>query len=241
MDVSVVLPTWNRSGESRHSEFLDECLASLCQQDFDGSWELLIGTEMPQKFGAMSLDVIESWREPFRQRNVPLKVLVQHADPDSGHGPTDNDLYAMARGKYVTRPLGDDELYRENFISRLFVEMEGEEDAVLAYADFEDIDDKGNVLRQRVRGGYTDERIRRECFIGICVLIDLAWWKEMGYQWSNIKAGEDWQMWKEMAEDTCPSLFLYVNEFLGQWRDWSGTLTSSVRKGDIEAMKDYTA
>ena len=60
-------------------------------------------------------------------------------------------------------------------------------------------------------------------------------------EWSAIKAGEDWDMWKRMSDHFFEDQFVYVPEFLGQWRDWSGTLTQSVRVGDIEAGKDYTA
>lgn len=241
-EISVVLPTYNRSRSPAHQTFLAECVKSLCNQECEVDFELLIATELPQ----------DNWinYRPFFEGLVAttdnVKIVLQHHQPKTGHGVVDNDLYAMARGRYITRPLGDDEIFEPHMLQKLYEALEADERNVLAYGDFVDINIAGQVLRERRRGEHSHDRLQRECYVGICVMLDLDFWRSQGMFWSPMLAGEDWDAWKRLST-RCEMVrkkggeprWIHVPEVLGRWRDWQGNLTAKVRAGEIEAGKVY--
>lgn len=229
--VSAILPTFNRAGAARQLEYLDAAVRSLRDQTFS-DFELLIGTEFPQP-------PYEDRLLPFLRNLVAsdgrIKVLLQHTQLSSGHGPTDNDLHRLAVGEFCTRPLADDELYEPRFLERLVAALDAHPRAVLAYGDFLDVDERGEVLRERRRPEFDRELLQRECFVGICVLYRSAAWRKAG-PYSPMLAAEDWDMWRRLA---CLGDFVRVPEILGRWRDWPGNLTQKVRSGEIVPGKVY--
>ena len=228
--VSAILPTFNRSGSHMHGIFLRQSIVSILSQTWP-LMEVLIGTELPEPSpGGTAQTLLEAVRGDPR-----VKVVVQHANPKTGHGPTDNDLHRLARGKYCTRPLADDEVYSTHMVTKLVEALEARPECVLAYGDFEDIDANGVVLRERRRPDYDAALLLRECYVGICVLYRREAWEQVG-GYGRMLAAEDWDMWKRMS---ALGPFVHVPEVLGQWRDWPGNLTSDVRRGGIAPGKVY--
>ena len=231
-EISVILPTFNRSGSKEHFGYLSDAVSSLRRQQCPVPFEILIGTEIPQAGWPKVRNFLE-WLVGADER---VKVVLGRYEPRSGHGPTDNALHRLARGRYCTRPLGDDETFRPNFLASLHAALEQEpRDAILAYGDFDEIRADGTPVRERRRGEHSPERLRRECYVGICVLYRKTAWETAGAYGAMI-AAEDYDMWKRMAQ---VGRFVHVPEILGSWRDWSGNLTTRVRKGEIEAGKVY--
>lgn len=243
-EISVILPTYNRSRAPVHFMYLQECLKSLLAQDIDKPFEILIGTEVPQaqqyeRLGYLLELIADIDAQADRDR---IKLLVQRHESRSGHGPVDNDLHRLAKGRFCTRPLGDDEIFEPQFLRKLYEALtaappgDGRKPPILAYGDFVDIDAAGNVLRERRRGKHHIERLKKECYIGICVMYDRAAWRQAG-GYRAMLAAEDHDMWLRMAE---LGDFVHVHEFLGRWRDWEGNLTTGVRRGHIEQGRIYT-
>lgn len=239
--VSVILPTWNRSGSAKHMQFVRECVASLQNQVCDFEFEILIGTEFPQK-GQSAV-----YLQELVTRDKRVKVLYQQADPRTGHGPTDNDLVRLARGQYMTRPLGDDEVFEPNMLQELVDAIEVNHNHVLAFGDFCNIDEVGKITHKLKRGPHDWKRLMQECYIGIAVLIDRAFWLDQMMQYGEMKAAEDWDAWKNLAA-ACLNVksstnhnptFVHVPKYLARWRDWEGNLTAGVRDGSIEPGKVY--
>jgi hypothetical protein len=242
-EISVVLPTYNRSGEFGHVHLLKECVSSLIAQDVEVPFEILIGTELPQP----NWTHLRPFLEGLTVTHSNVKVLVQHHQDKTGHGPIDNDLYGLARGKYVTRPLGDDEVFETSMLRKLHEALEASAWNILAYGDFVDIDLHGGLICERRRGEHSHERLMRECYIGICVMLHRDFWlTQLPAGWSPMLAAEDWDAWKRLSH-RCEALnkegnefrFVHVPELLGRWRDWHGNLTTGVRAGDIEPGKVY--
>ena len=228
--VSAILPTFNRSGSQEHPYYLASSLRSVQQQEWP-HLEILVGTELPEPSPGATVDILRCVAEI----DPRVKMLVQHANPKTGHGPTDNDLHRLARGKYCTRPLADDEVYSTHMVTKLVEALEARPDCVLAYGDFEDIDAEGRVLRERRRPDYDAALLMRECYVGICALYRREAWEQVG-GYGRMLAAEDWDMWKRMS---ALGPFVHVPEVLGQWRDWTGNLTSDVRSGRIVPGKVY--
>lgn len=235
--ISVVMPTFNRSGSERHFGMLKQALATLRHQYCSVPYEILIGTEVPQPGQGRLLRYLHELIEGDKR----IRLVVSQANRKTGQGPTNNMLYDLASGRYVTRPQGDDELFDPHYLQRMYDALQNDPDAVLAYADFRDIDSFGRVRCERRRGEHSWERLSRECYIGICVLLDLEWVRITGERWLPILACEDWEYWKRLGKyaQRQGKRFVHVPEILGSWRDWEGNLTTGVRRGEIEPGKVY--
>jgi len=238
-EISVILPTFNRSGSQHHLGYLKQALATLRNQYCSVPYEILIGTEVPQQRSEALFDYL------YRQVMLDdrIRVFIMRANEKTGHGPTDNFLYEAARGKYLTRPLGDDEVFEPHFLQTLYDALERDPTAVLAYGDFWNTDSIGNILCECKRGEHSHARLMRECYIGIAVLLNRAWFLSCGVEWGAMLAAEDYAMWKVLSRyaEQQDRTFVHVPQFLARWRDWHGNLTSKVRTGEIIPEKDYSS
>jgi hypothetical protein len=124
--VSVIIPTYNRP------EYLKQAIASAIQQSYQNI-EIIVSDncspESPQTLVESFGDSrIRFWRQP---QNLGMLA---------------NQLYAfkMARGKYVAS-LHDDDMWNEDFLTKLVPLLEANSGLILAFCDQYIIDSEGKI------------------------------------------------------------------------------------------------
>ncbi|XP_035263279.1 UDP-GlcNAc:betaGal beta-1,3-N-acetylglucosaminyltransferase-like protein 1 isoform X2 [Anguilla anguilla] len=92
IDVSVILPMYNASC------WLDDCLQSVLEQDFQGSMELSV-------FDDASTDdsraVIGSWTERLQERGIAMVISGHNSDQPKGAGYAKNRAVIQSRGRFL--------------------------------------------------------------------------------------------------------------------------------------------
>jgi glycosyltransferase domain-containing protein len=114
--VSVIIPTYNRP------EYLKQALASAIQQSYQNI-EIIVSdncsTEKTQDIVQSFRDTrIRYWRQP---ENKGMFANQMHA-------------FKMAQGKYVAS-LHDDDMWNEDFLTKLVLTLEENSDLILAFCD----------------------------------------------------------------------------------------------------------
>ncbi|XP_047688038.1 UDP-GlcNAc:betaGal beta-1,3-N-acetylglucosaminyltransferase-like protein 1 isoform X3 [Prionailurus viverrinus] len=90
--VSIILPVYNAE------LWLDECLASVLQQDFEGSMELSVFNDASKD---KSMTIIEKWKVKLENSGV-LVVIGGHDSPSPrGVGYSKNQAIAQSSGSYL--------------------------------------------------------------------------------------------------------------------------------------------
>lgn len=98
-EVSVIMPVYNAS------EWLDECLQAILQQDFEGSMELSVYDDGSSD---NSREIIESWREKFEKRGVSMVMSGHNLDSPKGVGFAKNQAVCQSSGRYLCFQDADD-------------------------------------------------------------------------------------------------------------------------------------
>ena len=122
--VSVVIPTYDRP------DYLRLALASAVAQSYPNIEIIVCDNASPRD----PSDIVSAFGDP----RIRLHRNAQNL------GPTPNTLrgVAMANGKYVAI-LGDDDVWRPDFIATLLAPMEADPEIVVAFCDHDIIDAKG--------------------------------------------------------------------------------------------------
>ncbi|XP_048222177.1 UDP-GlcNAc:betaGal beta-1,3-N-acetylglucosaminyltransferase-like protein 1 isoform X1 [Perognathus longimembris pacificus] len=90
--VSIILPVHNAE------KWLDECLKSVLQQDFEGAMELSIFDDASKD---KSMTIIEKWKVKLEGSGIPV-VIGGHASPSPrGVGYSKNQAVAQSSGTYL--------------------------------------------------------------------------------------------------------------------------------------------
>jgi glycosyltransferase involved in cell wall biosynthesis len=124
--VSVIIPTYNRP------EYLKQALASAIKQSYK-NLEIIVSdnfsTEKTQDIVESFCDTrIRYWRQP---ENIGMFANQMHA-------------FKMAQGKYVAS-LHDDDIWNEDFVTKLVPILEENLDLILAFCDQYIIDANGAI------------------------------------------------------------------------------------------------
>ncbi|XP_042198463.1 UDP-GlcNAc:betaGal beta-1,3-N-acetylglucosaminyltransferase-like protein 1 isoform X2 [Callorhinchus milii] len=91
-DVTIILPIHNAA------KWLDECLESVLEQDFEGSLQLSVFNDASQDD---SMNIVEKWMKKFQERNIPV-VIDGHKSPQpKGVGFAKNRAVAQSSGRYL--------------------------------------------------------------------------------------------------------------------------------------------
>ncbi|XP_032175586.1 UDP-GlcNAc:betaGal beta-1,3-N-acetylglucosaminyltransferase-like protein 1 isoform X6 [Mustela erminea] len=90
--VSVILPVHNAE------PWLDECLRSVLQQDFQGSMELSVFNDASQDRSAA---VIERWKGRLEDAGIPVVIGGHDAPAPRGVGYSKNQAIAQSSGSYL--------------------------------------------------------------------------------------------------------------------------------------------
>ncbi|XP_069860878.1 queuosine-tRNA galactosyltransferase isoform X2 [Dipodomys merriami] len=90
--VSIILPVHNAE------KWLDECLKSVLQQDFEGAMELSIFDDASKD---KSMTIIEKWKVKLEDSGIPV-VIGGHVSPSPrGVGYSKNQAVAQSSGTYL--------------------------------------------------------------------------------------------------------------------------------------------
>ncbi|XP_040845850.1 UDP-GlcNAc:betaGal beta-1,3-N-acetylglucosaminyltransferase-like protein 1 isoform X5 [Ochotona curzoniae] len=90
--VSIILPVYNAE------PWLNECLKSVLQQDFEGTMELSVFNDASQD---RSMAIIEKWKEKLEDAGIQV-VVGGHSSPSPrGVGYSKNQAIAQSSGSYL--------------------------------------------------------------------------------------------------------------------------------------------
>ncbi|TRY92139.1 hypothetical protein DNTS_031453 [Danionella cerebrum] len=97
--VSVIMPVFNAS------DWLDECLQSILEQDFQGSMELCVFDDSSTD-GSRAL--VESWRMRFQERGISLLTDGHTSSNPRGVGFAKNQAVRLSSGRFLCFQDADD-------------------------------------------------------------------------------------------------------------------------------------
>lgn len=124
--VSVIIPTYNRP------DYLGEALASVLGQSYPN-------LEIVVHDNASSADL-----RPVVERCADHRVRFFRNDRNLGIAGNVGAALGKVSGKYVAI-LGDDDVWQPDFIAKLVLPMEADEDVVVSFCDHDIIDGAGKV------------------------------------------------------------------------------------------------
>ncbi|XP_069916162.1 queuosine-tRNA galactosyltransferase isoform X4 [Oryctolagus cuniculus] len=90
--VSIILPVYNAE------PWLDECLSSVLQQDFEGALELSVFNDASQD---KSMTIIEKWKEKLEESGILVVVGGHSSSSPRGVGYSKNQAIAQSSGSYL--------------------------------------------------------------------------------------------------------------------------------------------
>ncbi|KAM8945697.1 queuosine-tRNA galactosyltransferase [Pelodytes ibericus] len=91
-DVSIILPIYNAE------VWLDECLKSIQDQDFEGIMEVSVYNDASKDNSAQ---IIEAWRVSFEERGISMITGSHHSPQPHGVGFAKNQAIAQSSGRYL--------------------------------------------------------------------------------------------------------------------------------------------
>ncbi|HLO85496.1 MAG TPA: glycosyltransferase family 2 protein [Nostocaceae cyanobacterium] len=124
--VSVIIPTYNRP------EYLKQAIASAVNQTYQNI-EIIISDNCSSANPQALIDSFQDERIRFWQQPENIGML-----PNQLHA------FKMARGKYVAS-LHDDDMWHEDFLSKLVPHLEVNANLILAFCDQYIIDAEGKI------------------------------------------------------------------------------------------------
>lgn len=98
-EVSVIMPVYNAS------DWLDECLQSILQQDFQGHMELSVYDDGSTD---NSREIIDSWRERMEERGVSMVMSGHNSASPRGVGFAKNQAVCQSSGRFLCFQDADD-------------------------------------------------------------------------------------------------------------------------------------
>ncbi|XP_026992205.2 UDP-GlcNAc:betaGal beta-1,3-N-acetylglucosaminyltransferase-like protein 1 isoform X2 [Tachysurus fulvidraco] len=99
IQVSVIIPVYNGA------KWLDECLQSISDQDFQGTLEISVFDDNSTD---NSREIAESWRARMRMRGVTMVISGHNTDRPRGVGFAKNKAVAQSSGQYLCFQDADD-------------------------------------------------------------------------------------------------------------------------------------
>ncbi|XP_038633333.1 UDP-GlcNAc:betaGal beta-1,3-N-acetylglucosaminyltransferase-like protein 1 isoform X4 [Scyliorhinus canicula] len=91
-DVSIILPVYNAA------RWLDECLQSVLEQDFQGSMELLVFNDASKDD---SMNIIRKWRTKLEDRSIHVVIDGHESSHPKGVGFAKNRAVEQSSGRFL--------------------------------------------------------------------------------------------------------------------------------------------
>ncbi|MEQ8834016.1 MAG: glycosyltransferase [Miltoncostaeaceae bacterium] len=207
--VTTIIPTYNGA------EHLAETIQSILDQDHPAV-EVLVVVDG-------STDDTSAVLEGFGDR---VRVVAQ---PNRGQATAVNSGLAAARGEYLTL-ISDDDPILPGALSRLVAVLEDDDELLVAYPDWNEIDGDGRPVRIiRTREWSLIESVRlRVCIPGPCAVfrrraVDLA-----GGWDTRLRYTADSDFWMRIG---LHGPMRHVPEVLATWRAHAGSQTTFASRG----------
>lgn len=203
--VSVVLPTYNQAN------YLPLALDSIFNQTWQDI-ELIVVNDGSTDNTAQVLQEYQQ-RFPFHVINQPNQKLPCAL----------NNGFRQASGDYLTWTSSDNILL-PNMLEELVKALELHPEVGMVYADWQVIDEQGNILR--VDKSYDFDRyvLMRVNYINACFLYRRACQEKVGLYDPDYIHAEDWEYWLRISH--CFRM-LHVPQTLYQFRVHGSSLTQT--------------
>jgi glycosyltransferase involved in cell wall biosynthesis len=217
--ISVVVPVFN------HLEHLPECIESICNQQTESAYEVVIVDDhstdprVPQLLTEIS-------------RQAPHLAILRN-DTNLGIAATQNRAAQLARGDYLAFVDCDDAL-PPNSLSEVEKALNRAPSIDYLYTDRADIDENGRQIRIARYGGYDwispSHDVREDLLDGMIAshlkVIRRRVYLDVGGCSEDYSGVQDWELALRIARR---GKFLYVPEPLYRHRVHSNSVTSSDR------------
>lgn len=219
--VSVIIPAYNAA------PYLAEAISSALAQSFDGLEIIVVDDGSTDATPC----VIESFGD--RVRSVRQE--------NGGVAEALNKGISLARGRYVSL-LAADDLLCEGAIATRVKLLDEDPDAGFVHAAAYEIDERGDILRTRVRSGApvvtqhpreaVIDLLRRNTVVCSSVMIRKSCLDEVGGFYQECMPGEDWHMWLRLA---ARYNVIYTRSILAKYRIHGRSLSSEFQLDSYEA------
>jgi glycosyltransferase involved in cell wall biosynthesis len=208
--VSVILPTYNQA------EYLPLALDSIFQQTWR-DFELIVvndgSTDATPK-------ILERYHSQYAGR-CPFHVVHQ---ANQKLPRALNEGFRRARGEYLTWTSSDNVLH-PGMLEALVEALNHNPDVGLVYADWEEIDEAGRVLRTIETCDYNRLLLLRLNFVNACFLYRRACQENVGFYDPEYIYAEDWEYWIRISRRF---KMRRVPRVLYQYRTHAKSLTETV-------------
>ena len=191
--VSVIMPCYN------HQKYIDSAINSILDQSLD-DFELII---VDDKSTDNSIDKIEHYRY------IDKRIISICHNINTGPSSCRNDGIHRSNGKYISFCDADDVWFKDKLRIQLAC-IEDRNDIHLIYSDSLIIDSYGNLTGKKFSDIYKSPIIpdgnifHKLCltnFINLStVLLRKECIEQTGYFHKDIKHGEDWLLWVNLAK-----------------------------------------
>jgi glycosyltransferase involved in cell wall biosynthesis len=216
--VSVVLPTYNQA------HYLPQALDSVLNQTWR-DFELVVVNDGSTDETPRILDEY--------QRRYGIKVVHQENRKLPG---ALNTGFRLARGQYLTWTSSDN-IMRPRMLEVLVGALDRHPEVGLVYADWEIIDEQGEIVGTVRTFDFDRHLLMRINYINACFLYRRACQEAVGLYDSGYVHVEDWEYWLRISRRFA---MMRVPEVLYQYRVHGESLTSrEVRSQPEEQSEGY--
>ena len=203
--VSIVLPVYNGANH------IADSINSIISQTYQ-NWELIVVND------CSSDNTLEICSE-LSKKDLRIKIISNEINLKLPN--TLNTGFEIATGDYYTWT-SDDNMYKPNAIELLVNTLNKNNDAVMVYADYTNIDADGNIL--------SEEKLQEPPFIvtgnvcGACFLYTAEVAKKVGKYDANLFLAEDYDYWMRIYRY---GRMIHISNNLYLYRRHSDSLTET--------------
>jgi glycosyltransferase involved in cell wall biosynthesis len=210
MKVSVCIPTYNQS------LYIEQAIQSAAQQSYP-PFEIIVSNDC-------STDATKEVLDKLSKEISCLKVVNQPVN--LGMVPNTDAVLRLAGGEFIVKLDSDDYLH-PHYIEKLGNLLLKFPDAGYAHAAVREIDEKGNIKRNRVlarkAGFYSAQRALKDAVYGYQVAANIIMFRrsaltKVGYIKANTNFAEDYYLSAGLAAAGFGNV--YLNETLSAYRVW---------------------
>ncbi len=232
--VSILIPCYN------HEMFLDDCIGSIINQDYENIEFLICDDFSPDN----SFAVIKNWEERLNERFS--SVIILKNDENLGVTKNINRMLKICNGEYV-KVLASDDALAPNAISCTvdFLETDKETDILVVnghlvkehehYPDFSLEGKIYNEIPDFSQNGFLERIGRCNHISAPAAFLRKKIFEEYGFYDENIKV-EDFEFWLRIFKDRKAKI-TFLDKALIYYRINANSMSSTVNNKTIEKRR----
>lgn len=232
--VSIIIPCYN------HEAFLDDCLGSIINQDYENIEFFICDDASPDG----SFAIIEGWEQRLKKRFSSVVVLKN--EENLGVTKNINRMLEISNGKYV-KILASDDALSPNAISSMvnFLETNKEIDVLIVnghfvkederYPNFELKDKIYTVSPDFSQNGFLERIGRCNNISAPAAFLRKKVFEEYGFYDENIKV-EDFEFWLRIFKDGKAKI-AFLDKDLIYYRINANSMSSNTNNKTIEKRR----